>query len=415
MKFSVLLPTRNRLELLRFAVESVLRQDYQDWEIVISDNHSDQDIAGYVRSLADDRIRYHRTEAFVPVTENWNNALERSAGEYVIMLGDDDCLMKGYFRTVHGLLERYGSPDFIYSRGYLYAYPGVMPGQPEGYLQPHGCARFLKSSDEPFFMDRTQAHRLVSQSMNFWMPFDYNMQYSTVSRRFIDSLKDKGPFFQSSYPDYYASNVLFLAAERILICPYRLVTIGISPKSFGFFYFNEAEKDGVEFLNNLPDADSVRRVREVLLPGTDMNTFWLLAMETITLNYGARFGLRVNYRRYRFLQLMSIYRQRYFTKTLSREQWLDFHRRLHLGERLLYGSTYRLAAMTWARVPETVRTRVAGIVSRVAGHYPAPERDERATGYRNILEVFESIGPVRPCAPDERPSARGRTTAGGGS
>ena len=38
MKFSVLLPTRNRLEYLRFAVESVLRQDDPGWELVISDN-----------------------------------------------------------------------------------------------------------------------------------------------------------------------------------------------------------------------------------------------------------------------------------------------------------------------------------------------------------------------------------------
>ena len=46
---SVLLPTKNRLTYLRYAVESVRRQDYPHWEIVISDNHSEEDILGYAQ------------------------------------------------------------------------------------------------------------------------------------------------------------------------------------------------------------------------------------------------------------------------------------------------------------------------------------------------------------------------------
>ena len=37
-------------------------------------------------------------------------------------------------------------------------------------------------------------------------------------------------------------NAILLKAERILVCPYPLVTIGISPKSFRFYYFNKAER-----------------------------------------------------------------------------------------------------------------------------------------------------------------------------
>ena len=77
MKFSVLLPTRNRLELLKYAIETVRRQDYDNWEIIISDNYSEEDIAGYIQSLKEPRIKYYRTDSFVPVTDNWNNALEK--------------------------------------------------------------------------------------------------------------------------------------------------------------------------------------------------------------------------------------------------------------------------------------------------------------------------------------------------
>ena len=80
MLFSVLLPTHDRLEYLRYAVESVRRQDEDDWELIVSDNDSTDDIAGFVEGLGDERVRYVRTESFVPVTENWNNALRHSRG-----------------------------------------------------------------------------------------------------------------------------------------------------------------------------------------------------------------------------------------------------------------------------------------------------------------------------------------------
>src|SRR5687768_14162221 len=120
MKFSVLLPTRNRLEYLRYAVQTVLRQDYADWELIISDNFSEDDIAGYVQSLNDERIKYYRTDSFVPVTDNWNNALYKSSGDYVIMLGDDDGLMPGYFTTMQRLIAEYSEPDVIYTKAYIF-------------------------------------------------------------------------------------------------------------------------------------------------------------------------------------------------------------------------------------------------------------------------------------------------------
>jgi glycosyltransferase involved in cell wall biosynthesis len=89
-KFSVLVPTRDRVEYLRQAVESVLYQDYGDWEICIADNVSSDSTREWVEGLDDPRILYSRTEQLIPVTENWNRCLSMSSGDYVVMLGDDD-------------------------------------------------------------------------------------------------------------------------------------------------------------------------------------------------------------------------------------------------------------------------------------------------------------------------------------
>src|SRR5574341_2458315 len=145
MKFSVLLPTHNRLSLLKYAVESVLRQEYDDWELVISDNESEDDVEIYVKSLNDDRIKYFKTDRYLSVTENWNLALEKSSGDFVIMLGDDDALMPGYFTTISKLIETY-NPEYIFTDGYLFAYPDVIPHHPDGYVQCE-WVNFFQSND----------------------------------------------------------------------------------------------------------------------------------------------------------------------------------------------------------------------------------------------------------------------------
>jgi glycosyltransferase involved in cell wall biosynthesis len=387
MKFSVLLPTRNRLSLLRYAIESVRRQDYDNWEIIVSDNFSEEDIAGYVHSLDDPRIQCFRTERFVPVTENWNHALERSRGDYMIMLGDDDCLLPNYFATARRLVEEQGQPDLLYSSGYVYAYPGVIPGYPEGYLHRSGCANFLRHSDEPFLLDRATAQQMVEHSLKFQLRFDYNMQYSTVSRRLIETLRKHGPFFQSPFPDFYATNVAFLKAERILVCPQPLVVIGISPKSYGFYHFNQQEQTGMAFLQCLPDAGSARRLKKVVLPGSNMNTSWLFAMETIKANYGAELGVQVHYRRYRDLHLLNYY-ERLATNEGTSPEMRELRRAFRWWERCLWSSRLR-----WARFfGKGYRQRLRKQFAQYPDDWKAEFIPQRCT---NILEVFDFIANQR--------------------
>jgi len=400
MKFSVLLPTRNRLELLRYAVETVRRQDYDDWEVVVSDNASEQDIAGYVSSLKEPRIKYVRMQTFVPVTDNWNNALKNSSGDYVIMLGDDDCLLKGFFRSMHSLIEEFQGPDCIYTNALLYAYPGVMQGQPDGFLQPYEYAPFFKNAQKPFLLDRATANHLARQSMNFKMLYTFNMQHSVVSKACIERLRSKGEFYQSPYPDFYATNVLLLKASHIVVNPVPLVTVGISPKSFGYYYFNDQEKKGVAFLNNLPDADTARRMDHVILPGLVDKTAWLIAMETIKLNFGSELRLSVGYNRYRYLQILYIYGRYVRAKRHNDPNLAAYLRdmdemssKLAGWEKALYLTAFRFAALCALLVPGRIRGKlVNALVSRI-GKTPQLTIKKSKQRFENILEVFERVDP----------------------
>jgi glycosyltransferase involved in cell wall biosynthesis len=396
VKFSVLLPTRNRLEYLRYAVETVRRQDYDDWEIVISDNHSEDDIEGYARSLNDPRVRYYRTDSFVPVTENWNNALEHSTGDYVVMLGDDDCLMQNYFSTIGRLVEEFDRPDFVYTSAFLYSYPGVNPDAPQGFLMPYGHAPFLGAAGgEPYLMDKRLARELVEGFMDFRLLYGFNMQFFVISRRLVEALADKGPFFQSPFPDYYASNAMFLKAGRVLVCPYPLVTIGVTPKSYGFYHTNRREAEGVEFLKSLPDPQAARRLERVLLPGTNINTSWLFSAETLKQNFGDEFGLRPSYRRYRFLQITHVYEQVYLHKTMTGDDLGRLKRRMRPWERAVYGAAVR-SVLAFKRLlsPEN-RSRFYKLLRARQGQFPAWGAEMEKARYRNILEVYEQVSPFQ--------------------
>ncbi len=393
MKFSVLLPTRNRLELLRYAIETVRRQDYDDWEIIVSDNDSEQDIAGYVKSIADPRIKYFRTDSFVPVTDNWNNALGKSVGDYVLMLGDDDCLMKRCLSTLCRLMKEHGKPDFIYTNALLYAYPGVVPGEPAGYLQSIGYAEFLRSVTNPYWLDQTTALNQVRNAMNFRMTYGYNMQYAVISRDLIKALQDFGSFFQSPYPDFYAMNMMMLKARRILVCPYPLVTIGISPKSFGYYYFNRQERAGTSFLRNIPDPAMAQRLEKVILPGTDMNTSWLFAMETVSDNCGSEIVLRANYGRYRRLQILRVFAWVVLDQENAGARLKDFRGKLGFWEKSLSASLLVVANLA-RLLPQKRRLHLINWMFVLTGVGMKFFPEQIRGCYQNILEVHERIDPL---------------------
>ena len=134
MLFSVVIPTHNRLHLLRDAIETVRRQTWENWELVVFDNASSDPIGDHIESLNDARIRYYWSSDFLPVTDSWNNAISAARGDYIIVLGDDDGLTPDYFVKIKKIVDDFKSPEIIYAAIYQFMHPGVAPWDRDGYL-----------------------------------------------------------------------------------------------------------------------------------------------------------------------------------------------------------------------------------------------------------------------------------------
>ncbi|HEV8072624.1 MAG TPA: glycosyltransferase family 9 protein, partial [Opitutaceae bacterium] len=93
-KISVLIPSFNYARFLPMAIESVLAQDFTDFEIIISDDASTDESADVIRRYAakDSRIRGELHPANLGMVANWNWCLQQARGEYIKYLGGDDCL-----------------------------------------------------------------------------------------------------------------------------------------------------------------------------------------------------------------------------------------------------------------------------------------------------------------------------------
>ncbi len=100
MKITIGIPTFNRAKFLKRALKSVSMQTYNNLEIVVSDNNSSDNTKEVVKEFMekDNRIKYFRNERNLGMLGNWRKILyERTNGEYLMILCDDDYLIDKYF------------------------------------------------------------------------------------------------------------------------------------------------------------------------------------------------------------------------------------------------------------------------------------------------------------------------------
>jgi SAM-dependent methyltransferase len=305
--YSIVIPTHNRLALLRDAVGSVLRQAGDDWECVVFDNASEEPIADFVAGLDDPRVRCERSDEFLPVTASWNRAIDLARGDYVTLIGDDDGLVPGYFEKLTKIIETFNEPDFVYSSLYQFFHPMVAPWQRLGYVTDLRNGFFLEGRSLPFVLSTTAAERAVRGSLTLQRNFTFNMQAFSFSCKFLEKMRVDGKVFHSPFPDYYLANMAMGMAERIAISPEPLAVAGVSRASFGYTLFNNLEDKGAAMLNaKLREDEMYAAVETHLLPGPAYNTNYIITMAHVAAKLGSRAPTPVDYERYRRMQIFAV-------------------------------------------------------------------------------------------------------------
>lgn len=216
-KISILLPSYRQERFVREAVESVLMQDFPDWEMVASDDASPDGTAAILEEYArrDPRIRFCHQKSNLGMVENWNWCLREARGEAVKLMGADDRLEK---------------PDCLSRQWAALQNPGVsLVASARRLIDEHSCAIRTESG---FATARTAG----PAAMNRMLETQTNLVGEPVCALFWKTAASRG--FHPGYPQLADMEMWFqllqqgdLFYEQGPLCSFRVYPNQLSQRN----------------------------------------------------------------------------------------------------------------------------------------------------------------------------------------
>ncbi len=119
--FSIAIPTKNRPELLRDAISSVLLQNFDDYELIVSDNFNDERTTNVVNEFKGDKhLNYIRTDKELNMPDSWEFATKNTKGIYTLILSDRAFLKQGALKDIYNVIKQTKeAPVYFWSIGYF--------------------------------------------------------------------------------------------------------------------------------------------------------------------------------------------------------------------------------------------------------------------------------------------------------
>lgn len=117
IKFSVTVPAY-KAQFLGECIDSILAQTYKNFEVIIVNDASPQDLDSIVKRYDDPRIHYYKNKVGFGaehVVGNWNKCLGYATGDYLICMGDDDKLMPTCLEEYVKLMSQYPDLDVYHA------------------------------------------------------------------------------------------------------------------------------------------------------------------------------------------------------------------------------------------------------------------------------------------------------------
>lgn len=174
--FSVIIPLYNKAPYVRKTIESVLGQTFDDYELIIIDNGSNDGSSEIVAEFNDPRIQIVRLEENIGVSNARNKGVELSTAPYITFLDADDWWEPTFLEEMAGLTERhpnasiYGTGYYIVKNGKKRVAPiGVEEGFTEGEI--NYCNVYAKTLCMPLTSITVAMSRTIFDEMGGFKPY----------------------------------------------------------------------------------------------------------------------------------------------------------------------------------------------------------------------------------------------------
>jgi glycosyltransferase involved in cell wall biosynthesis len=225
-RFSIVIPTRNRPQLVQYALQCALAQTFDDYEVILSDNSDGPETRAVYDRFATPRTRYAKTPRMLSMPDSWEFAVGQATGEYVAILCDDDAIVPGLLQRLHDLLER-DPADMVSWRRHAY----VMGDW------------FIENQRNHLYV-RAKGAGVTRVESETWLrkwfhTCDYHHQapmlFNGICRRSVieDCRREWGRFFLSPCPDVGAGLMMLSRIPSYLQINGALALAGVSQMSIG--------------------------------------------------------------------------------------------------------------------------------------------------------------------------------------
>lgn len=177
MKFSITIPAY-KADYLKECIQSILNQTFKDFELIIVDDCSPNNLKTIVDQFNDNRIKFYRNNSncgAIDVVDNWNICLSYAQGDYIICMGDDDMLTPKCLEEYYEIIEKYPNIDIFHTR----------------VIQVDELNNFIGLTDP-----RPEWESVLSM---IWYRMEYRQQYIGDFLFRTKKLKDLGGFYKLPY------------------------------------------------------------------------------------------------------------------------------------------------------------------------------------------------------------------------
>ncbi|ALV23671.1 glycosyltransferase, family 2, putative [Campylobacter iguaniorum] len=239
---SVIMNCFNSDKYLKEAIDSVLAQTYQNWELVFWDNQSTDDSANIVKSYKDNRIKYFYASSFEPLCEARNLAIEKANGEYIAFLDCDD---KWYNKKLERQLNLLNNSmySFCYTNYYLiyndFLKKAFVKKQPSGNIFEYQISNYSIGLLS-VMIKKSKLDEMDEK-------FDKNLTYPGDFDLFVRFLyKNKAIYIDECLCEYRANNSNSITNTRQLE---NLLQTRLAIKKLSNLFCNDKNKKIFEILN----------------------------------------------------------------------------------------------------------------------------------------------------------------------
>jgi len=170
-KISVIIPTYNRSSFLAKAIDSVLQQDYSDFEIIVVVDGSTDDTSAILGAYNDDRIKIaYQINSGQSVARN--HGLQLAQGDFICFLDDDDYYLPGKLYEQALFFYQHPEVDIVASGYQKITQNGEIIGEEKPWQATPELKNITKPYSIPFLIPSTMIRRKALDKMDHWFDQD---------------------------------------------------------------------------------------------------------------------------------------------------------------------------------------------------------------------------------------------------